>query len=228
MGWVAGLWVGGSLASGDYTAGISDLDLVAVVDGPVSLRRRGGLEAIHRDIDATDGAGLKLGCVYVDVARLTDADVRHPTWTHGALVQRALSGISRAELVRYGYPVFGCRPQELLPESSTEQVRRAAREELSGYWAGATRRPLLWIDTSNADLAMTSMARGRHAMATGELVTKTRAIDDLDAPGWLIDQVRARRQGLDVTSPRWRTGYLAWRDARRTVRLARTDGARFD
>jgi hypothetical protein len=35
LGWVRDVWVAGSLATGDYVPGVSDLDLVAVVDaGP--------------------------------------------------------------------------------------------------------------------------------------------------------------------------------------------------
>jgi hypothetical protein len=68
-----------------------------------------------------------------------------------------------------------------------------------------------------ADLGLTSMARGRHTLATGELLTKTQAIEQADAPAWLIDHLRARRRGEDVTSPRLRTAVIAWRDARRTV-----------
>ena len=35
LGWVTDLYVGGSLATGDYVPGVSDIDLVALVDGPV-------------------------------------------------------------------------------------------------------------------------------------------------------------------------------------------------
>jgi hypothetical protein len=65
------------------------------------------------------------------------------------------------------------------------------------------------------------MARGRHAMSTGELLTKTRAVEEADAPDWLVDQLRARRRGVDVVSPRLRSALIAWTDARRTVSGAR-------
>ncbi|HEY6790816.1 MAG TPA: hypothetical protein VI365_26260, partial [Trebonia sp.] len=55
-------------------------------------------------------AGLDLGCVYVDADRLADIRALHPTWTHGSLVQRSLSGVTRAELVRHGFAVLGCPP----------------------------------------------------------------------------------------------------------------------
>jgi hypothetical protein len=222
LGWVTALLVGGSLATGDYTPGISDLDLVALVDGPVDRARQAVLTAVHLDLDRGAGRGLKLGCVYVDAARLLQAEAVHPTWTHGSLVQRVLSGVARAELVRHGFPVFGHAPGDVLPAMSDDDVRAAARAELTGYWAWAVRHPWMWLDPVIADLGLTSMARGRHTLATGELLTKTSAIERADAPAWLIDQLRARRRGEAVTSPRVRTARIAWRDARRTVALARS------
>jgi hypothetical protein len=220
-GWVTDLYVGGSLATGDYVPDVSDLDLVALVAGPVNAERTALLTALHRRLDEGSGAGRDLGCAYVDGARLGDGPARHPTWTHGALVSRHLSGIVRAELVLHGYAVFGRPPRDVLPPMSADDVRAAARREVTGYWAWAARRPWMWLDPVITDLGLTSMARGRHAMSTGELLTKTRAVEEADAPGWLIDQVRARRRGADVRSPRLRSAVIAWRDARRTVASAR-------
>ena len=216
LGWVTDLMVAGSLATGDYVDGVSDLDLVALVDGPVGEQRQAALVQIHRRLDAGSGKGRQLGCVYVDAVEPVEA--RHPTWTHGQLVHRVLSGITRAELVRHGYAVLGRPPRDVFPEVD---VRAAARAELTGYWTWAARRPWLWLDPALADLGLTSMARGRHALATGELLTKSEAVEQAYAPGWLIDQLGARRRGENVASPRVRTAWIAWRDARRTVGRAR-------
>jgi len=222
LAWVSDLLVAGSLATGDYLPGVSDLDLVALVDGPVDDDRRAALVALHRELDAAGGRGARLGCVYVDAGRIAEVAVRHPTWTHGLLVQRILSGISRAELVRHGFAVFGRAPQDVFPAMSDDAVREAARAELTGYWAWAARRPWIWCDPIMADLGLTSMARGRHALRDGELLTKSAAVEQADAPAWLRDQLRARRRGENVRSPRLRTALIAWRDARRTT--ARANG----
>jgi hypothetical protein len=71
-----------------------------------------------------------------------------------------------------------------------------------------------------ADLGLTSMARGRYALSTGRLLTKTAAIEQAHAPAWLVEQLAARRRGEQVVSPRVRTAVIAWRDARRTVATA--------
>ncbi len=220
LGWVSDLLVAGSLATGDYVPGVSDLDLVALTAGPVGPARQAELAAVHRGIDAGAGSGLDLGCVYVDSAHRADPAREHPTWTRGLLVRRIFSGVTRAELVRHGYAVFGRSPGEVLPAMSDDDVRAAARAELTGYWAWAVRRPWIWRDPVLADLGLTSMARGRYALAHGDLLTKSQAVDRADAPAWLVDQLRARRRGEEVTSPRLRTAVIAWRDARRTVRAA--------
>jgi hypothetical protein len=217
LGWVTDLLVAGSLATGDYVCGVSDLDLVALTAGPVGQERQEILAGLHRGLDSGAAQGFDLGCVYVDAGRLADLEALHPTWTHGLLVQRILSGVTRAELVRHGFAVLGRPPAAVLPGMTDDDVRRAARAELCGYWAQAARRPLWWLNPVIADLGLTSMARGRHALRTGQLLTKTQAIEQAHAPAWLKDQLRARRRGERVTSPRARTALIAWRDARRTV-----------
>jgi len=194
---------------------------VALTDLPIDKHRRSTIVAIHQHLDATVAAGANLGCVYVATSALSDPSTHHPTWTHGQLVDRSLSLVARAELVRYGFAVLGRQPQDVLPRMSRDDVRRAAQAELVGYWAKAARRPWWWLDPNLADLGLTSMARGRHTLATGELITKTSAIDSVQAPGWLQADLRARRHGRTVRSPRLRTAWIAWLDARRTTAAAR-------
>jgi hypothetical protein len=218
LGWVTDLWIAGSLATGDYVPGVSDLDLVAIVDGPIDRVRAAALVAVHEELDGGVAAGADLGCVYVEECIADDPDARHPTWTHGVFVNRALSGITRAELVRHGSEVFGRAPTRVLAPVTDDDVREAARAEVCGYWAWASRRPWMWLNAVIADLGMTGMARARYALRTGRLLSKTEAIEQARAPHWLIDQLRARRRGEAVTSPRLRTAWIAWRNVRRTVR----------
>ena len=224
--WVTELFIGGSLAAGDHRGGVSDIDLVALTDGGLDGDRRAAIVTIHRELDTTVGKDHRLGCAYVDASALADPDARHPTWTHGVLVDRTLSGVVMAELVLFGRVVFGRPPREVFPAMSDDDVRRAAQAELAGYWSIAARRPWWWLDPALADLSLTSMARGRHTIATGELITKSSAIDQVNAPEWLRRDVHDRRDGRDVRSPRLRTAWHSWRDAHRTVAAARLWRAR--
>ncbi len=51
LGLVRDLLVAGSLATGDYLPGVSDLDLVAVVNGAVDSPRRAALVALHTHLE---------------------------------------------------------------------------------------------------------------------------------------------------------------------------------
>jgi hypothetical protein len=219
------LWVAGSLATGDYVPGVSDLDLVAVASQRLSGEMLTRVAEVHEELDAGLAQGMDLGCQYADAARLPDPDVRHPTWTHGEMVDRTVSLVTRAELVLHGYSVLGPAPHEVLPPVSPDDVRAAARAELNGYWSYAARRPqMFWRLPVMTDLGLTAMARGRHAITTGELLTKSAAIELAHAPDWLRDDLMARRHGAQRTSPRLRAGYIAWRDVRRTTGRARSPG----
>ncbi len=45
------------------------------------------------------------------------------------------------------------------------------------------------------------MARSRYTLANGDLFSKTQAIERADAPVWLINQLRSKRRGENLTSP---------------------------
>src|ERR1700722_4662883 len=137
LGWGTDLLVAGSLATGDYVPGVSDLDLVALTGGPVGPARQEILAGLHRGLDQGAAQGLDLGCVYVDAGRLADLGAPPPRGPPGSLAQRSLSGITRAELVRHGFAVLGRPPAAVLPQMTDDDVRRAARSELWGDWAHA-------------------------------------------------------------------------------------------
>ena len=59
LGWVTDLWAAVSLALGDYVPGVSDIDLVAVVEGPIGTDRRSALAQVHRSLDAGAAAALR-------------------------------------------------------------------------------------------------------------------------------------------------------------------------
>jgi len=78
LGWVSDLFVGGSVATDDYTPRISDIDLVALVDGPVDTARQSTLTTLHRGLDDGIAAELKLGYVYGEDAQLLDLRAAAP------------------------------------------------------------------------------------------------------------------------------------------------------
>jgi hypothetical protein len=77
-----------------------------------------------------------------------------------------------------------------------------ARSELTGYWAGAVRKPHLWLQDVYVDLGLLTLARVEATVTEDRLITKAEALtrlDRFDAPDWLVDQIGRRRAGDQVT-----------------------------
>ena len=152
----------------------------------------------------------------------------HDTWTHGQFIRRRLSGIARAELAQHGYAVFGVQPADVWPSMSAVDIARAAGVELTGYWSWAVRRPWLWLGADHLDLAVTTMLRADRALATGELITKSAALEDsshCDVPTALVAAVRARRAGRTTLGCARRPldALASWRLTLYMIRKARAD-----
>jgi hypothetical protein len=207
IGPVAGaiaLYVGGSLATGDYRPGISDMDLVAVIADPLDQGQRQRLTELHRRLIAQWPAAAKLHCVYVPAGDLSDVAAEHLTWGFGELFGRPFSGVARAELLGPGFAVFGPPPAELIPPMSGADLRQAARHELSGYWTQALRRPTAWLQDVYVDLGMIVLARADATLAGDGIITKQEALTRLSrfgVPPRLVEEIRRRRDGEDVPVP---------------------------
>ncbi|MET0425905.1 MAG: nucleotidyltransferase domain-containing protein [Actinoplanes sp.] len=193
---VRAFYAGGSLGSGDYHPGLSDLDLVAILDRPLTRTRRTRLKAVHAAFDVP-----KLHCAYAPADELTDLDRTHVTWAHEQLFRRPLSGIARAELHRFGVIVYGPPPADLVPEVPPADLAEAARTELRGYWRGALRHPRRWRTDLHVDLGLTTVSRADATITENRLITKREAIDrlpSLGVPPTLTDEIRRRRAGEPV------------------------------
>lgn len=195
-GFVEGLYVGGSLASGDYRPGTSDIDAVALVRGAPTPAVRTRLVEIHREF-----VEHKLHCVYVPRGETADVSRRHWTWASGELYRRPFSGVGRAELLADPVVVRGAAPSAWLPPMGVEELRRAARQELAGYWARAVRKRAIWREDVYVDIGLTTLARAEATMNQGVLITKTAAIarlGDLGVPEDVVEGIALRRDGQVV------------------------------
>jgi hypothetical protein len=92
---VAGLYVSGSLATGDYHPGVSDIDAVAMLETAPRPRVRAELTAIHERLAKQFEGADALHCVYVAADRVADVSYAHWVWAFGELFRRPLSTIAR-------------------------------------------------------------------------------------------------------------------------------------
>jgi hypothetical protein len=199
---VLAFYAGGSLATGDFRPGISDLDLVAIVARPLSPAARGDLLALHESFAAEHDDAAKLHCAYVPEQHATDVGRKHLWWAHGRLLRRPFSGIGRGELQQGGIVVHGAPPAAYLPPLSRAELAEAARVELRGYWTGAVRRTAVWHTDLHVDLGLTTVSRADATIGDGGLITKREAIarlPRLGVPDHLAAEIAERRAGRTVT-----------------------------
>ncbi|MEV0270348.1 nucleotidyltransferase domain-containing protein [Hamadaea sp. NPDC050747] len=193
---VVGLYVGGSLAFGDYRPGVSDLDVIAVIDQDLDRRQRRQVTELHLSIPDT-----KLHCAYLWRGAAEDLAHEHRYWAHGELYRRTISGIARAEVLRGGITVYGPPPADLIPPVDDATLRAAALGELTGYWSKAVRKPHLWREDVYVDLGLTTLARVQATLTENRLITKREAIERLAAfgvPDDLREEIARRRGGETV------------------------------
>jgi hypothetical protein len=191
-------YVAGSIASGDYVVGRSDFDLVALVESSLTSNQTANLVREHRELVRREPLANKLHCVYVPIDEVDDASVEHLTWAHQELFRRPLSGIARAEVLRFGVTVFGPAPEQLLPPVSADALKAAVRAELTGYWTAALGKPELWLQDVYVDLGLLVLARAHAALEDGRLITKREALTllaMLGVPERLAAEVASRRYG---------------------------------
>jgi Nucleotidyltransferase domain len=200
-GVAAGLYVGGSVATGDYRPGVSDVDAVALLDRAPSPATRAHLVDVHRRLVREVDGGSALHCVYVPADQAADVGRRHWTWAFEELFRRPLSGVARAELLADPVVVTGPEPAAWLPPMAADDLRDAARAELAGYWTRALRRRAIWLEDVYVDLGLTVWARADATINRGVLITKREAIELLAAsglPAYVVDGVARRRRGEQV------------------------------
>ncbi len=192
------LYAGGSLATGGYRAGVSDMDLVAIVEQPLSFRMRWRVRRVHRELIRRRPEAAKLHCVYVPLGELANIGEPHVTWAGQHLFRRPFNGIARAEIHRYGFVVFGPSPDAVIPVVTDDDLRAAVRHDLTGYWSAALRRPWIWLRDFYVDLSLLTLARAEVTLRDGELITKQEArlrLHRFGVPPELVDAIGRRRNG---------------------------------
>ncbi|MEV1177870.1 nucleotidyltransferase domain-containing protein [Nonomuraea sp. NPDC049784] len=218
------LWAHGSLAAGDYQPGRSDLDLIAVVDTPVTMEQWRRIKAVHRALDQPLAA--QLHCSYMAREELADLSTEHVTWAHEQIFRRPVTAITRRELHDGALRLYGPPPAGLLPPVSDDEVAEYVRADLRDYWLIKTRGRRRWLRDIWVDLGMLTVARATVTLREGRLISKREALDvlaELGAPEKVLADVRARRYGTAApVLSRFRRGRLARAFIRSAIRKALT------
>jgi hypothetical protein len=171
-----GLYLGGSLALGDFDPRRSDIDFVAVTVDELSPETIVALEEMHSRLWATGTKwAMKLDGSYVPQQVLRHWTSDHPPcpFVEGDSFQITTQGsavIQRYIIRQYGVAVAGPSPHTLI--DPVDDLRSALWDMLEKWW-----RPLLddpaWVQQSQEQpFAILSMCRALYTLEHCELASK--------------------------------------------------------
>ena len=197
-----GLYLYGSLTTGDFSPASSDIDLIAVPERRPDGAAFGRLKSLHLDLGRAGGAFTRLNCLYVTAGTLADPQRLRPYWYGDRFTEWQLKLMTMAELAHSGRALYGPWPPMGLREVSLADLQSHVREDLDAYWRPIVARPYIWLEDRWVDFGLVTLPRAAAVLDDGELITKSEAIArlaDFGVPAWLSDQIRRRRAGEDVS-----------------------------
>ena len=196
-----GLYLYGSLTTGDFSPATSDIDTMAVPGqrpGRAAIKQ---LESLHLGLASAGGALARLNCLYVPAGTLADPGQLHRYWYGDRFTKWQLKVMTMAELAHSGMALYGPWPPPGLREVSLASLQAHLRDHLDDYWRRMVARPGIWLQDRWVDSGLVTLPRAAAVLRDGDLITKSEAIGrlaDFGVPDWLAEQVKRRRAGQDV------------------------------
>jgi len=211
-----GMYLYGSLSSGDFNPASSDIDFLIVTTNSLSEQTIAKLEAMHKQIWAT---GLKWAGKLEGAFVPKDLIHRHdpngspcPAVNEGKFYVAGLGSdwiIQRHIIREHGTVLAGPDPKTLIDVVSPDLIRTAIIGILNEWWFPMLEDPS-WLRDHKSEseyraFAVITMCRVLHALEYGTIVSKPKAIEwaltKLDDP-WklLVDKAVAASQhnGTDI------------------------------
>ena len=182
---LVGVYLRGSLATGEFVPETSDLDVFAATERPVSEEEFAALAALHTHLRALPNPyARRLEMAYVDrvALRRFAPDQRHPTLGQGEALQWSEHStnwiLERWALREHGVALLGPDPRALIDPVSPDELRAAVRLRLRDWedWANDDEDPDWSLPRAHKAYVVETMCRALHTLACGELASKQRAV----------------------------------------------------
>ena len=202
---VVGVYVYGSLVTGDYSPAASDIDVVALMWREPDEAVIRELTELHTALAGTGGPVGQLHCLYVAADAASDPERLCAYWFGDRMTQWQMKLLTQAELASAGVALHGPWPPPGIEPVPLADLQAAVYAEATGYWRRISRRRRLWLQDTWIDHALVVLPRAEAVLTTGDLITKGEAIGRLagfGVPTTLIQEIRDRRDGRPVTVSR--------------------------
>ena len=181
---LVGMYLYGSLSSGDFDPESSDIDFLAVTTSTLSDKGIADLEAMHHRIWKS---GLKwaskLEGSYIPKREIRRHDPRNgpcPTINEGQfyLDKRGSDWIIQRHVIReQGIVLAGPDPKTLIDPVGPDDIRQAVKGVLQEWWLPMLEDPS-WLKRHGSEyhaFAILTMCRALHALEYGTIVSKPMA-----------------------------------------------------
>ena len=202
-----GMYLYGSLASGDFQPDRSDVDFVVVTNDVLAEPLVAALTSMHRDL-ASSGSpwANKVEGAYVPAAVLRRHDAAHPAVSilnEGKFYTEVLASdwiLQRHQLRAEGVVIGGPEPHGLIDPIEDRDLQRAVRANLHEWWAPMLEDPTRLYDTGYQSYAVLSLCRTLYTLEHGTLVSKS------DAGRWALQTLPTDWTPLIEAALSWRSG----------------------
>lgn len=224
-----GVYLRGSLVTGDFDPQSSDVDLFCVVSERLSNAEFDALARMHERLGARPhpyAREVELAYVPRESARRWRPGEIHPTLGRGERLQWKEHGgnwlLERAVLVRAGQTLHGPPPGEFIDPVPDEDIRQAVLARLKDWrdFAQTPADPAWQGGRGHAAYCIETICRALHTLNTGELSSKPAAVAwamaYLPQP-WrrLVETARAWRNdsAFDSEANRQAQAFIVWATA---------------
>ena len=201
-----GMYLYGSLASGDFDPQRSDIDFVVVTAGELPGEMLPALEAMHARLAASGSKWAeRLGGSYIPqqaLRRYDPAQAQHPSigvdWSFGEVHQGSDGVIQRYILREQGVMLAGPAPQTLIDPVQPNDLRRAVVATLHEWWSQQLDNPVWMNSREYQAYAVLTMCRALYTLQHGTIVSKP------VAARWTQEALSERWAGVIERALTWR------------------------
>ena len=179
---LVGVYLYGSLASGDFDPQRSDIDFVVVTAAELPDEMIAALKAMHARLAATgDKWATKLEGAYIPrraLRRYDPAGPPYPSTNEGQfyLARQGSDWVIQRHILReQGVVLAGPAPHTLIDPVRTDDVQRAVRAFLREWWAPMLDEPARLRGSEYRAYAVLTMCRALYTLENGAIVSKTGA-----------------------------------------------------